>query len=34
MSEGATVLITFVVSYGLILLYAVYLHVRRRRVGS
>ncbi len=34
MSEGAIVLITFVASYGLIVAYAVYLHLRRRRAGS
>lgn len=34
MSETVVVAGTFVVSYGLIVAYAVYLHLRRRRAGS
>lgn len=34
MSETAVVALTFGISYGLILVYAVYLHLRRRRAGS
>ena len=32
MSETAVVAITFVISYGLIITYAVYLHIRRTRI--
>ncbi len=34
MSEGVVVAGTFLVSYGLIVGYAVYLHLRRRRAES
>ena len=34
MSELMVVVGTFVISYGLIIGYAVYLHLRRRRAGS
>lgn len=33
MSETVVVVGTYVISYGLILGYAVYLHLRRRRAG-
>lgn len=32
MSETVVVAATFVISYGLIVAYAIYLHLRRRRV--
>ncbi len=34
MSDTVVVVGVFVISYGLILVYAVYLHLRRRRAGS
>lgn len=34
MSDTAVVAVTFVVSYGLILAYAIFLHVRSRTTGS
>jgi hypothetical protein len=34
MSETVVVAGTFLISYGLIVGYAVYLHIRRRRAGS
>ncbi len=34
MSDTVIVAGVFVISYGLILAYAVYLHLRRRKVGS
>ncbi len=34
MSETVAVVLTFVLSYGAIVLYAVYLHRRRRRTDS
>lgn len=33
MSENLVVVGTYIISYGLILGYAVYLHLRRRRAG-
>lgn len=34
MSDTAVVAVTFIVSYGLILGYAIFLHVRSRTTGS